>query len=152
LETNIDDMTAEHLQFCVERLFDAGAADAWTTPIVMKKGRGACTLHCLCQDAVKDLMLQVIFRHSTTLGVRQHSVDRTALFRKMVTVQTEWNDAPNDGRVDVKIAYLPGETEAVSTKAEFDQCRLISLATNIPIYRVADQAVRLAHEQIVQQL
>jgi uncharacterized protein (DUF111 family) len=70
----------------------------------------------------------------------------------MITVQTEWNEAapPNYGRVDVKVAYLLSgkDEEIVSVKAEFDHCRAISMVTNIPIQTVANQAVRLAQEQL----
>lgn len=142
LQTNIDDMTPEHLQFCVERLLSAGASDVWTIPIGMKKGRAAQSLQCLCNEPLRDIILSLLFRHSSTLGVRLQAVDRASLYRRIVTVSTKWNDAP----VDVKVAYMLNgdQEEIVSTKAEFDHCRTISLATNIPIQVIADEAVRLA--------
>jgi uncharacterized protein (DUF111 family) len=144
LETNIDDMSGEHLAFCVDQLFLHGAADAWVTSIVMKKGRAAHTLHCLCREDQTDALLPIVFRHSTTLGVRTQSIDRVALERKMFTVQTEWIDTLRQGRVDVKVGYL-GE-KVVSVKAEFDHCKEIALEVGIPIQSVADQAVRKAKD------
>jgi uncharacterized protein (DUF111 family) len=145
LETNIDDMSGEHLAFCVDQLLLQGAADAWVTPIVMKKGRAAHTLHCLCREDQTDALLPIVFRHSTTLGVRTQSIDRVSLERKMFTVQTEWIDTMRQGLVDVKVGYL-GAGKVVSVKAEFDHCKEIALERNIPIQSVADQAVRKAKE------
>jgi uncharacterized protein (DUF111 family) len=145
LETNIDDMSGEHLAFCVDQLLQTGAADAWVTPIVMKKGRAAHTLHCLCREDQTDVLLPVVFRHSTTLGVRTQSIDRVALERKMFTVQTEWIDTVRQGLVDVKVGYL-GAGKVVSVKAEFDHCKEIALEVGIPIQSVAGQAVRKAKD------
>jgi uncharacterized protein (DUF111 family) len=145
LETNIDDMSGEHLAFCVDQLLLAGAADAWVTPIVMKKGRAAHTLHCLCREDQTDVLLPVVFRNSTTLGVRTQSIDRVALERKMFTVQTEWIDTVRKGLVEVKVGYL-GAGKVVSVKAEFDHCKEIALEVGIPIQSVADQAVQKAKD------
>jgi uncharacterized protein (DUF111 family) len=145
LETNIDDMSGEHLAFCVEQLLLTGAVDAWVTPIVMKKGRAAHTLHCLCREDQTDVLLPVVFRNSTTLGVRTQSIDRVALERKIFTVQTEWIDTTRQGLVDVKVGYL-GAGKVVSVKAEFDHCKEIALEVGIPIQAVADQAVRKAKD------
>jgi uncharacterized protein (DUF111 family) len=145
LETNIDDMSGEHLAFCVDQLLLSGAADAWVTSIVMKKGRAAHTLHCLCREDQTDALLPVVFTHSTTLGVRTRSIDRVALERKIFTVQTEWIDTLRRGLVDVKVGYL-GAEKVVSVKAEFDHCKQIALEVGIPIQSVADQAVRKARD------
>ena len=146
IQANLDDMTAEHLAFSSERLLQAGAVDAWTEPIVMKKGRAAHTLCCLADPVRQDDLLTIFFRHTTTLGVRIQTVDRAALFRKTVTPRTEWIDTEREGKVDVKVAMLGDEV--VSMKAEFDHCRIISLATDVPIQTVAEQAVRRAREQL----
>jgi uncharacterized protein (DUF111 family) len=111
----------------------------------MKKGRAAHTLHCLCREDQTDVLLPVVFRHSTTLGVRTQSIDRVALERKMFTVQTEWIDTVRQGLVDVKVGYL-GAGKVVSVKAEFDHCKEIALEVGIPIQSVAGQAVRKAKD------
>jgi uncharacterized protein (DUF111 family) len=144
LEANIDDCTSERLSFCVELLLLAGAADAWVTPIVMKKGRAAHTLHCLCQAHQRDCLLTTIFRHCATLGVRIKSVDRASLARKTLPVQTKWKNVESEGLVNVKVGYLADKV--VSIKAEFDDCRRISLATGEPIRDVSDCAERLMRE------
>lgn len=141
LECNIDDQSPEHLAFCVQQLLQAGAPDAWTSPATMKKGRAAQTLHCLAHPGQRDTMLEVMFRHSTTLGIRVQPVSRMALRRSTLTIETRW------GPVDVKIGYWRDD-EVVSVKAEFDDCRAVALEATVPIQQVADEAVRLARLQL----
>lgn len=145
LEANLDDMTAEALSFAVELLLDNGALDAWVVPIVMKKGRAAHTLHCLChsRDSTVNNLLELMFRHTTTLGIRVHrNVERAALRRSFLSVSTPFHES----NVSVKIGYL-GE-EVVSVKAEFDDCAAIARETSVPIQEVADNANQQAHIQL----
>lgn len=152
LEANIDDCTAEYLAFCVDLLLTSGAAaDAWVTPIVMKKGRAAHTIQCLCKETNRDTCLELLFRHSTTLGIRVKELDRMSLKRTMVTVESKkWNSNNNDDansmRVNVKVGYL-GE-QIVSTKAEFDHCSRIATSLDLTIKAVADEAVQLAKQKL----
>jgi uncharacterized protein (DUF111 family) len=149
LEANLDDMTPESLAFAVEILLKSGAVDAWVVPIVMKKGRPAHALHCLCHasEEITHKLLQVMFRQTTTLGVRiQRNIDRAALRRSFLTIQTPFIENEREGKVDVKIGYL-GE-EVVSIKAEFDHCRIISLETGIPIKVVSDSVVGQAVSKV----
>jgi uncharacterized protein (DUF111 family) len=161
LETNVDDMTAEHGQFLMELLLgQPGTLDAWTTPIGMKKGRAAaCALSVLCEYGRQNDLLLLLFRHSTTLGVRHRTLDRAALRRRVVTVEADWkgrSDVPHHGKVDVKVGYLlhlnpgsqGGDEEIASMKPEFDHCRDISLATGIPIKCIADEALQLAKQRL----
>ena len=144
LEANLDDMTAEALAFAVEMLLDNGAVDAWVAPIVMKKGRAAHTLHCLCysDDSITNKLLELVFRHTTTLGVRMHrNIDRAALRRSFLSVQT-----PFGGDVKVKVGYLGDEV--VSVKAEFDDCARISRESNVPIQQVTDFSTQVANSQL----
>ena len=144
LEANLDDTTAEALAFAIEVLLSHGALDAWITSIVMKKGRAAHTLHCLFSESDVDKshqLLELMFRHTTTLGVRIHrNVERASLRRSFVSVQTRYLDQERQGMVDVKVGFLG--SEVVSVKPEFDHCRAISVATNVPIQRVFDAAVQ----------
>lgn len=81
LRCNLDDMTGEEAAFAVERLLEAGALDAWTQPIMMKKGRPAFLLACLCRLEDETGMTGLMFRHTTTLGVRRNLCERSALER-----------------------------------------------------------------------
>ncbi|KAL7563383.1 hypothetical protein ACA910_014219 [Epithemia clementina (nom. ined.)] len=154
IETNIDDMTPEHLAFCVELLIHEGAADAWVVPIIMKKGRAAHALHCLCTTAQVNSMVELIFRNSTTLGMRVYPVQRMALRRQVVQVPLDGvlpsNGQPQDSTtttVDVKVGYL-GENEVVTLKAEFDHCYRIAHKTGQPIHKISDLAVLKAQEAL----
>eukprot|EP00978_Attheya_sp_CCMP212_P013161 scaffold32954_cov51-Attheya_sp.AAC.3 len=163
LEANLDDTTAEILAYTVELLLQKGAVDAWVVPIVMKKGRAAHTLHCLCRsmenqkDLVDELLL-IIFRQTTTLGIRIHrGLERAALYRSIVPIQTPWmqEDSKTNGLVDVKVSYLGDNSdneedapEVVSIKAEFDHCRRVSQASGVPLKRVAEYATREVCDQI----
>lgn len=101
LETNIDDCTGEALGFVLEELLAAGANDASCIPCVMKKSRPAYLLAVLCRDADIPRMEEIIFSHTTTIGIRRFVVERTALEREERTVATE------NGEARVKAVTLP---------------------------------------------
>lgn len=93
LQTNIDDCTGETLGFTIEQLFCHGALDAYYTPIYMKKNRPAYLLNVICeQTKIKDLE-QIIFVHTTTIGIRKYQVERTTLNRKIKTISTPFGSA-----------------------------------------------------------
>jgi uncharacterized protein (DUF111 family) len=146
LETNLDDITGETLGHVIELLLQNGAMDAWVTPIVMKKGRPANTLHCLClagnenHDATARKSLELIFRHTTTLGVRIYAdLGRAKLLRSFVQVQTPY------GIVDVKVGTFKNG-DLISVKAEFDHCKEISVETGVPLKLISGYAVQKVHE------
>ena len=91
-ECNIDDMTAEELAFAAERLMEEGAKDVTLTPVVMKKGRPATMLTVMISDdeSEKERMLKLIFRYTTTIGVREIISERYILDREVKTVDTPY--------------------------------------------------------------
>lgn len=89
LQCNLDDMTPEALGFAQERLMSAGALDVYTTGIGMKKNRPGILLTCLCKPEQREIMLGLLFRHTTTLGVREHRWGRTVLAREQRLEKTE---------------------------------------------------------------
>ena len=88
LECNVDDMTAEELGFALEEVLAAGALEAYTTPVGMKKSRPGTIFSILCREADREKLLRVIFRHTTTIGVRESICRRYTLTRRFETVQT----------------------------------------------------------------
>lgn len=93
LEANIDDMTGEGAGYLTEKLLeDPKCLDAWLSPILMKKGRPAFTVHVLCEPEDQERFMRVMFTESTTLGVRRRRVERCALRRKTVSVSTAFGD------------------------------------------------------------
>ena len=93
LETNIDDCTGEALGFVMEQLLKQGAKDVWHTPIYMKKNRPAVLLSVLCSEGDRETMEEIIFIHTTTIGIRRYQVERTALKRREIQVETPWGPA-----------------------------------------------------------
>jgi uncharacterized protein (DUF111 family) len=154
METNLDDTTGETLGHVIELLLQNGAMDAWVTPIVMKKGRPANTLHCLClaggsdenHDATARKVLELIFRHTSTLGVRIYAdLGRAKLRRSFVQVQTPYTETKREGIVDVKVGTFKNG-DLISVKAEFDHCKEISVETGVPLNLISGYAVQKVFE------
>ena len=104
LACNVDDMTGEALGFAMEQLLAAGALDVFTAPIGMKKSRPATLLRLLCRPEDRERMVELLFRHTTTLGVRESLCRRYVLERSVETRETPW------GSVRVKSASGYGVT------------------------------------------
>jgi uncharacterized protein (TIGR00299 family) protein len=131
LETNIDDMTPEMLGYAQESLMAAGAADVWFTPVQMKKNRPAVMLSVLCQEAVESMMLSILLRETSTLGVRVREVGRYEAEREVFEFDSTL------GRAAVKVKHLPGELPRFSP--EYEVCRRIAVERSLPlaeVYRV----------------
>ena len=90
LSCNVDDMTAEEIGFAVDRLFEAGARDVYTVPIGMKKSRPGTLIRVLCSEHDREAMTALIFRHTTTLGIREAALRRHILERGVETLDTPW--------------------------------------------------------------
>ncbi|MCH5184147.1 MAG: nickel pincer cofactor biosynthesis protein LarC [Oscillospiraceae bacterium] len=90
LSCNVDDMTAEEIGFATERLFEGGAHEVYTVPIMMKKSRPGTLIRVMCKEQDKDAMLSLLFKHTTTIGVRETVTHRYILDRRVETVQTPY--------------------------------------------------------------
>lgn len=104
LETNIDDSTGETLGYVMEQLFEAGARDVFYTPVYMKKNRPAWLLSVICREADIQKLEAVIFRETTTIGIRRTKMERTILAREQKTVSTPF------GEIQMKVCRYGGET------------------------------------------
>lgn len=114
LETNLDDASAEVLAHCLERLLQHGALDAYAVPIHMKKSRSGVVLTVVCEAAKAAELQHVLFRETTTFGVRRHAVQRSKLRRRLESVTTPY------GVIRMKI----GEGDGVLTAGpEFEDCK-----------------------------
>ena len=103
LQTNLDDCSGEALGYTLEKLLDGGALDAYYTPIYMKKHRPAYLLTVLAGADDREKMEQIIFRNTTTIGIRVFPADRTKLSRRILSVETPW------GMADVKCCRMGEE-------------------------------------------
>ena len=118
IECNIDDMNPELYEAIINKLFSEGALDVYLTPIIMKKGRPSIKISVLCEEDKVEKMNEVLFRETTTLGVRSFKVHKTMLERKFTKVNTTY------GEVTVKEAYYKGEK--IKSKLEYEECKEIA--------------------------
>lgn len=125
ISTNIDDMDAESFAFACEILRENGALDVFSHSIYMKKGRIGFELNVLCKSEDAKKLKELIFTHTTAIGVREIDVVKTELKRKFVSVETKFGD------IRLKIS---GEDE--KAKPEFDECKSAALAHKTSIFQV----------------
>ena len=125
ISTNIDDMDAESFAFACEILRENGALDVFSHSIYMKKGRIGFELNVLCKDEDAKKLKELIFTHTTAIGVREIDVVKTELKRKFVSVETKFGD------IRLKIS---GDDE--KAKPEFDECKSAALAHKTSIFQV----------------
>ena len=130
LNCNIDDMTGEAMGFALEQLMEHGALDAFTVPIGMKKSRPGVMLTVLCKEANKEEMVRLIFRHTTTLGIREKRCQRHILDRRMESVDTPY------GKVHRKVSTGYGVQR---TKYEYNDIARIAREQNISLFEVLDK-------------
>ena len=138
LETNIDDMSPQLLGHVMDRVFELGSLDCYFTPVQMKKNRPGVLLSVLCEAERKEQLLNLLFTETTTLGVRSYEVERRALRRSMVRVETQY------GPIDVKVAHLNGRV--VNEMPEFEQVRAAATKASVAV-KVVEDAVRKAMNQ-----
>ena len=124
---NLDDISAERIGFAIEQLFEAGAVEAYTIPVTMKKSRPGNLLCVMCLEENKQKVLEAIFKHTTTLGVRQNISQRYALDRTIETVQTDF------GPVRVKKAEGFGVTRQ---KIEYEDLARIAREKGMSINEI----------------
>ena len=121
---NIDDMTGEEIGFAINRLFDAGALDVFTAPIGMKKNRPGILLTCLCRENQREEMLKLIFKHTTTIGVREHISNRYILSRTEEVVNTKY------GEIRIKKSHGYGVSRV---KPEYDDIERAAIENDISV-------------------
>jgi len=128
VECNIDDMNPELYEYIIDKLFNEGALDVYLTPIIMKKGRPSVKVSVLCSSAKLDKIKELLFKQTTTFGVRSFKVDKTMLQREFIKLNTSY------GEITVKEAYYKGEK--IKSKLEYEECKKIAQSMGIPISEV----------------
>jgi uncharacterized protein (TIGR00299 family) protein len=137
LAANIDDMTPEALAYALERLFAAGALDAWFTPITMKKSRPAVQVSAICRESDRLAITATLLKETTTFGVRALPITREKTNRRWETVTTQW------GPVRVKIKEWEGAV--LDAVPEYEQVAALARAAEVPfreVYAAAAEAGR----------
>jgi uncharacterized protein (TIGR00299 family) protein len=125
LESNIDDMNPQLHEPLLTALLEAGALDAWSTPILMKKGRPALTVSALAAPESAEAVARAFFENSTTIGLRTLPLGRTVLARSSAKLKTTY------GQVAVKLSALDGRVMAATP--EFEDCRKLARAAKVPV-------------------
>ena len=139
IEANVDDLDPRLWPGVVAALLDAGASDAWLTPMHMKKGRPAVTVAALTPTGAVEQVRRVLFHETSTIGLREHQVVKRALEREVVTVTLA------DGTdVRVKVARLDGLV--VNASPEFDDVAAAAAAQGRPVKAVLAEAAAAAHD------
>lgn len=135
LETNLDDTSGEALGFTMEELMKAGARDVSYVPIYMKKNRPAYRLEVLCSEDAVSRMEQLIFQHTTGIGLRKRREKRRILPRKIATVTTPFGDAK------VKVCTMDMETMIYP---EYESVRKLALTTGKSYQEIYQRVVEEA--------
>jgi hypothetical protein len=134
LETNLDDLNPEIYPYVIESLFEGGALDVTLTPIHMKKNRPGTQIQVLCEPIDVDAMRLILFRETTTLGIKQYLIERYALPRTIREIETPY------GKVRVKIAEISPDLNKISP--EYEDCRKLAIEKGIPISLVYQETIR----------
>lgn len=133
LECNLDDCVPELLGSLFQRLLEAGAQDVWVTPVQMKKQRPGQVLNVICQPEQRPALLDLIFRESTTFGIREYAVKRTILARRFAEVTTPF------GKIRVKIGQWQGQD--VTWAPEYEDCLQAATAAHVSVRAVYEAAL-----------
>jgi len=140
IETNIDDMNPQVYPYVIEQLLKAGAHDAYLVPVVMKKGRPGMLLSVLTDPSAVERVATMVYRETTTIGLRIHTVERKKLPREILPVQTSF------GMVNAKSILRDGKQMLAP---EYEECRRIASERKMPLLAVMKQLERelSAHER-----
>jgi uncharacterized protein (TIGR00299 family) protein len=137
LETAIDDLSPQIIAYVAEQALAQGALDVLCTPTLMKKGRPGTLITILCEPAKTSAMQQLLFRETSTLGVRARQEERVVLSRTFTTVATPY------GEIRIKTACLPEEMGGTQANAapEFENCRAAAAKHDVPLKTVLQSAL-----------
>jgi len=135
IESNIDDMNPEFYDHISERLFKAGASDVYFSQIIMKKGRPGVVLKVVCETGLEDIVKDIIFKESTTLGIRIFEFRKETLAREFAKLSTRY------GEITIKKSFY--ENVPVSVKPEYEDCKRIASETGVPVKEVYNHVIGL---------
>jgi uncharacterized protein (TIGR00299 family) protein len=139
LEANLDDLNPQLIGYIVDLAFAEGALDVFTAPVQMKKNRPGTVLTVLTRPEHEGKLRALLFRESSTLGVRTRHEKRYALPRRHEAVVTRW------GEVRMKVAHLNGAVHQYAP--EYEDCRRIAAENRVPLKTVMQEAIRLYLDQ-----
>ncbi len=140
IETNIDDMNPEIYEHVTEKLFSIGARDVYMTPVYMKKNRPGIILSCICEERVKDKIIETLFKETTSIGLRILYPERVEMERENIRIKTEF------GGIDVKVSrYGP---DIINISPEYESCRKAAKKNNLPLKDIY-HAARIKTREVI---
>jgi uncharacterized protein (TIGR00299 family) protein len=134
LECNIDDMNPEWFDHVSSLLFGAGASEVFLTPVIMKKSRSAIILSVLSKHELLEQLKEIIFTHTTTIGLRETKIKKSFLQREEITVDTTF------GKVRLKNSYYRGKM--VNMKPEYDDLQKLASENDVTIQKVYNEVMK----------
>lgn len=135
VEVNLDDTPPEWLGYVMDKLFEMGANDVYYIPIFMKKNRPGILLQLLCDQSKLDSLKDVLFKETTTLGLRYYPLSVHRLERRFQTLTTPWGD------IQIKEGLHNGEV--MQRSPEYDECKRIAEQNDIPLKDVYNRIWQL---------
>jgi len=136
IETNIDDMNPQIYDYLLDRLYEKGALEVYMTPIIMKKNRPSMLVSVLSPDELVDELSNIIFKETTTIGIRMRKVERKKLYREIRSIETEY------GSVRIKISF--SKQKMLSITPEYDDCKKIAEESGTPLNQLLEEIRRIA--------
>jgi uncharacterized protein (TIGR00299 family) protein len=128
IETNIDDMNPQIYEYVMEKLFKTGALDVYLKQIIMKKGRPGIEMKIICNESLKENLMRIVLKETSTIGLRFYETKRKVLQREVKIVETEF------GKVRVKFSMLGDDI--LKATPEYEDCKRIAKKLNIPLIEV----------------
>lgn len=140
LEANIDDMNPEIYSYLIPKLLESKALDVFLTNIIMKKNRPGVKISVLCENSISEVMEDILFFETTTLGIRKTQVDRVKLKREFIKINTKY------GIVNMKVAYK--DNKIIKYAPEYEELKEIAVKYEIPLKKIYEQIMAYCYENI----
>jgi hypothetical protein len=136
IETVIDDSTPQVLAYVSELLLAAGAWDVYRASVQMKKGRTGVQVTVLCRPSLVPVLRDILFRETTTIGLRWRLENKASLAREFSTIETPW------GPVCIKIARWPNG-DVANAAPEYEDCRRLAVQHSVPLKHIMQESMRI---------
>ncbi len=136
METNLDNISAEHIAYCTEILMASGALDVYSIPITMKKGRSGIILGVIATLETLENLQMILFRETGTMGIRKYQVDRTKLERESMIVQTKF------GPLSAKKGWFENKFSIITP--EYEDCAKAARSHQVSLREVYAEVIRNA--------
>ncbi len=140
LETNIDDMNPEIYSYLIPLLFEKGALDVFLTNIIMKKNRPGVKISILSKEEEVQIFEDILFKQTTTLGIRKYKIQRETLDRQFIKVNTRF------GIVTIKHALRDGKV--LKYAPEYEECKIIAEEYDLPIKDVYQEILKTINKKL----